>query len=70
MKFALIVPALNEEQAIAGTLRRCLAARATITGNTPVREMVNFCWGERAGIAIDGSCMRWATRRVTKSCGR
>jgi glycosyltransferase involved in cell wall biosynthesis len=40
MKFALIVPALNEEQAIAGTLRRCLAARATVTANTPVREMV------------------------------
>jgi len=40
MKFALIVPALNEEQAIAGTLRRCLAARATVTANTPVTEMV------------------------------
>ncbi len=40
MKFALIVPALNEEQAIAGTLRRCLAARATVQANTAVDEMV------------------------------
>lgn len=40
MKFALIVPALNEEEAIAGTLRRCLAARATVQANTPVDEMV------------------------------
>jgi len=40
MKFALIVPALNEEEAIAGTLRRCLAARATVQAKTPVTQMV------------------------------
>ena len=39
MKFALIVPALNEEQAIAGTLRRCLAAREKITSQTAVEKM-------------------------------
>lgn len=39
MKFALIVPALNEEQAIAGTLRRCLAAREVVTANTAVDHM-------------------------------
>jgi glycosyltransferase involved in cell wall biosynthesis len=40
MRFALVVPALNEEDAIAGTLRRCLAAREKVVARTPVDEMV------------------------------
>lgn len=39
MRFALIVPALNEEEAIAGTLRRALAARDKVLAETPVTEM-------------------------------
>ena len=40
LKLALVVPALNEEQAIAATLRRCLAARSKVVSQTPVTEMV------------------------------
>ncbi len=40
MRLALVIPALNEEQAIAGTLRRALAARAKVIAQTPVKEMV------------------------------
>ena len=40
MKFALVVPALNEEQAIGATLRRCLAARQKVLDATAVTEMV------------------------------
>jgi len=40
MRFALVIPALNEEQAIAGTLRRALAARASVLAQTPVQEML------------------------------
>jgi glycosyltransferase involved in cell wall biosynthesis len=39
MHFALVVPALNEEGAIEGTLRRCLAARERVCAETPVSEM-------------------------------
>jgi hypothetical protein len=40
MRFALVVPALNEEEAIADTLRRALAARAKVLDATPVDDMV------------------------------
>lgn len=36
MQFTLVIPALNEEDAIAGTLRRALAARRKIVEQTPV----------------------------------
>jgi glycosyltransferase involved in cell wall biosynthesis len=39
MRFALIIPALNEEDAIAGTLRRALAAREKVVSETAVTEM-------------------------------
>ncbi len=39
MRYALVVPALNEEEAIAAILRRCLAARKKILEQTPVRSM-------------------------------
>lgn len=39
MRFALVVPALNEEEAIAATLRRALAARRQVVAQTPVEEM-------------------------------
>ena len=40
MKLALVVPALNEEDAIASTLRRCLAAREKVVAETFVSELV------------------------------
>ncbi len=40
MRLALVVPALNEEDAIAGTLRRCLAARKKVQEQTFVSEMI------------------------------
>jgi len=39
MRFALVIPALNEEGAIAATLRRALAARARVLGETSVTDM-------------------------------
>jgi glycosyltransferase involved in cell wall biosynthesis len=39
MRFSLVVPALNEEEAIASTLRRALAARARVLAETPVTAM-------------------------------
>ena len=39
MKFALVVPALNEQDAIASTLRRVLAARSKVIESTDVVEM-------------------------------
>src|SRR5262245_59274566 len=39
MRFALIIPALNEEKAIADTLRRALAARAKVLAQTGVTHM-------------------------------
>jgi glycosyltransferase involved in cell wall biosynthesis len=39
MRLALVIPALNEEEAIAGTLRRALAARAKVEAETPVEKM-------------------------------
>lgn len=39
MAFALVIPALNEQQAIGSTLVRSLAAREEILGCTPVREV-------------------------------
>ncbi len=40
MKLALVIPALNEEQAIASTLQRALAARQKVVEQTDVTEMV------------------------------
>ena len=40
MKLALVVPALNEEDAIGSTLRRALAARQKVVSATDVTEMV------------------------------
>jgi hypothetical protein len=39
MHFALVIPALNEEAAIAGTLRRALDARTTVVERTLVTRM-------------------------------
>ncbi len=39
MHFALVIPALNEEQAIADTLRRALASREKVLAQTPVEKM-------------------------------
>lgn len=39
MRFALVIPALNEEEAIAATLRRALAACSKVVAATPVTEM-------------------------------
>jgi hypothetical protein len=40
MRYALVVPALNEEEAIAGTLRRALASREKVVAQTCVQEMI------------------------------
>ncbi len=39
MRFALVIPALNEEQAIADTLRRALASKQKVLAQTPVTQM-------------------------------
>jgi hypothetical protein len=39
LRFVLVVPAFNEDEAIAGTLRRALAARAQVRAQTPVTDM-------------------------------
>lgn len=39
MRFALVIPALNEEQAIADTLQRALASRENVLSQTPVTQM-------------------------------
>ncbi len=39
-RFALVIPALNEEEAIGGTLSRALAARAEVVAKTPIDEML------------------------------
>ena len=39
MHLAIVIPALNEEQAIADTLRRTLAAREKVCAQTPVDKM-------------------------------
>jgi hypothetical protein len=39
LRFALVIPALNEEEAIGSTLERALAARQAVLANTPVRQM-------------------------------
>ncbi len=39
MRFALVVPALNEEEAITNTLRRCLDARQKVQDATHIDEM-------------------------------
>jgi glycosyltransferase involved in cell wall biosynthesis len=39
MHYALIIPALNEEKAIAATLRRALEARQKVLAKTPVTKM-------------------------------
>jgi hypothetical protein len=40
MKLALVVPALNEQDAIGGTLHRCLDARAKVVSESHIDEMV------------------------------
>jgi glycosyltransferase involved in cell wall biosynthesis len=35
----IVIPALNEEEAIGDTLRRTLEARSFITANSPVRDV-------------------------------
>ncbi len=40
MRLALVIPALNEEGAIAGTLRRALAAREKVCAETQIDEMI------------------------------
>jgi glycosyltransferase involved in cell wall biosynthesis len=39
LSFALVIPALNEEQAIGSTLERALAARKEVLEKTPVKQM-------------------------------
>ncbi len=40
MTFSLVIPALNEEQAIGSTLRWALTARREVLAQTPVKEML------------------------------
>ena len=40
LRYVLVVPAFNEQEAIAGILRRALAARDLVLAQTPVTEMV------------------------------
>lgn len=40
MRLALVIPALNEEEAIGDTLRRCLVSREKVIQETPVDDMV------------------------------
>jgi glycosyltransferase involved in cell wall biosynthesis len=49
--FTLVIPALNEEEALASTLERALAARQYVMQNTPVKEM-------RVVLVNDGSTDR------------
>ena len=39
MKLLIAIPALNEEQSIRGTIRRCLEAKSAILENSPVTEI-------------------------------
>ncbi len=39
MKLTIVIPALNEEEAIGSTIERCLAARKTIKKNSPVSSV-------------------------------
>jgi glycosyltransferase involved in cell wall biosynthesis len=49
--FTLVIPALNEEEAVASTLERALAARQYVMENTPVKDM-------RVVLVNDGSTDR------------
>ena len=49
----IVIPALNEEDAIGDTIERCLAARESIIGNTPIREVAII-------VVSDGSTDRTA----------
>jgi hypothetical protein len=40
LRYVLVVPAFNEQEAVSGLLRRVLAARAQVLARTPVTEMV------------------------------
>jgi glycosyltransferase involved in cell wall biosynthesis len=39
MRLSIVIPAYNEEQAIAAIIERCLAARAHIVSTSPVRDV-------------------------------
>jgi len=39
MRLTVVIPALNEEEAIAATIERCLAARRHIARNSPVERV-------------------------------
>ena len=39
MKLTIVIPALNEEQAIGSIIERCLAARPAIVAHSPVDEV-------------------------------
>lgn len=39
MKLTIVIPALNEEDAIGSTIERCLTARSTIMAGSPVRDV-------------------------------
>ena len=49
----IVIPALNEEDAIGNTIERCLAARESIINNTPIREVAII-------VVSDGSTDRTA----------
>ncbi len=49
----IVIPALNEEDAIGDTIERCLAARESIIRNTPIREVAII-------VVSDGSTDRTA----------
>ena len=49
----IVIPALNEEDAIGDTIERCLAARKSIIRNTPIREVAII-------VVSDGSTDRTA----------
>ncbi|MGA2940211.1 MAG: glycosyltransferase, partial [Syntrophobacteraceae bacterium] len=49
----IVIPALNEENAIGDTIERCLAARESIIRNTPIREVAII-------VVSDGSTDRTA----------
>ena len=55
MKLLIAIPALNEEQSIQGTIRRCLEAKAAIVENSPVTDI-------EVTVVSDGSTDRTVER--------